>query len=282
MPRTDIDYSKTSFYRIVCRDLNVKACYVGHTTDFRRRKSEHKRKSKERILNGPNSMMYYFVGRNGGWDNFEMVLIKTQACEGSLDAHRIRLEYMNEFKAELHGPMRPIPVFEYEESAISTIPEQQPSKQTAPPKKVKKEKKTEAVEIVAVSTRVDEPRQSRALSTRVDELPKQPKPTKPSEPPTVLAALIEGRPDMTEVPLERRPPGWEKHAYLCVLCNCYVHKYHELRHYGTPKHKKALAARDNLIENLENADTNPPDTENKIEEPRQSRALSKQVDEPHT
>ena len=247
MPRTDIDYSKTSFYRIVCRDLNIKDCYVGYTTDFRRRKSEHKRKSKLSILNGPDSMMYYFVGRNGGWDNFDMVLIKHQACEGSLDAHRIRLEYMEEFNAGLHGPMRPLPDVKQEDPATSTIPEQQPSKQTAPPKKVKKGEQTEAVESVVVSTRVDEPRQSLALSTKVDELPKQPKPTKPSKSPNVLAALIEGRPDMTEIPLERRQPGWENHAYLCVICNCYVHKSHVLRHYGTPKHKKALAARDNLI-----------------------------------
>ena len=32
MPRKEIDYTKTNFYKIVCKDLSVKDCYVGHTT----------------------------------------------------------------------------------------------------------------------------------------------------------------------------------------------------------------------------------------------------------
>jgi predicted GIY-YIG superfamily endonuclease len=42
MPRTPINYENTIFYKIVCKDLNLNYCYVGHTTDFRRRKTEHK------------------------------------------------------------------------------------------------------------------------------------------------------------------------------------------------------------------------------------------------
>ena len=41
MPRTPISYANTHVYKIVCRDLNSKYCCVGHTTDFKRRKSEH-------------------------------------------------------------------------------------------------------------------------------------------------------------------------------------------------------------------------------------------------
>lgn len=42
MPRKIIDYSKTIMYKFVCNDLSTTDCYVGHTTDFRKRKSEHK------------------------------------------------------------------------------------------------------------------------------------------------------------------------------------------------------------------------------------------------
>ena len=32
MPRIAMDYNKTIMYRIVCNDLEIKDCYVGHTT----------------------------------------------------------------------------------------------------------------------------------------------------------------------------------------------------------------------------------------------------------
>ena len=42
MPLIPIDYSKTIIYKIVCNDLNICVVYVGSTTDFIRRKNEHK------------------------------------------------------------------------------------------------------------------------------------------------------------------------------------------------------------------------------------------------
>ncbi len=42
MPKTKIDYSKTIIYRIVCKDLSITECYVGHTTNFTKRKCQHK------------------------------------------------------------------------------------------------------------------------------------------------------------------------------------------------------------------------------------------------
>ena len=42
MPRKVVDYSKTVIYKIVCKDLNITELYVVHTTDFTRRKCEHK------------------------------------------------------------------------------------------------------------------------------------------------------------------------------------------------------------------------------------------------
>ena len=42
MPKHNTDFSKTKIYKIVCKDLNVPDVYVGHTTDFTRRKCKHK------------------------------------------------------------------------------------------------------------------------------------------------------------------------------------------------------------------------------------------------
>ena len=37
-----INYENTHFYKLCCKDLNIKECYIGHTTDFIRRKAGHK------------------------------------------------------------------------------------------------------------------------------------------------------------------------------------------------------------------------------------------------
>jgi len=42
MPKKEIDYSNTIIYKIVCRDLNIKECYVGHTTNFTKQKTNIK------------------------------------------------------------------------------------------------------------------------------------------------------------------------------------------------------------------------------------------------
>jgi len=42
MPKVPTDYSKTIIYKIVCNDLNVNECYIGHTTNFIKRKGQHK------------------------------------------------------------------------------------------------------------------------------------------------------------------------------------------------------------------------------------------------
>jgi hypothetical protein len=42
MPRLPIDYANTIIYKIVCNDLNITECYVGHTIDFVRRKKSNK------------------------------------------------------------------------------------------------------------------------------------------------------------------------------------------------------------------------------------------------
>ena len=42
MPKTILDYGKTIIYKIVCKELTIKDCYVGHTTDMTKRKHAHK------------------------------------------------------------------------------------------------------------------------------------------------------------------------------------------------------------------------------------------------
>ena len=70
MPRTQIDYSKTVIYKIVCNDLKIKDIYVGCTTDFKRQKSDHKSWSKY-----PLKGLYECIYKNGSWTNWSMLEI---------------------------------------------------------------------------------------------------------------------------------------------------------------------------------------------------------------
>ena len=42
MPKETIDYSNTIIYKIYCKDSSIYDFYVGHTTNFIKRKSLHK------------------------------------------------------------------------------------------------------------------------------------------------------------------------------------------------------------------------------------------------
>ena len=106
MPRANINYTQTNSHKVVCKDLNIKHCYVGYTTDFKRRANEHSRKSQGTILTGPNAMLYDFVKNNGKWSNFDMILIETRQCDGALDARRIRWDFIVALGATLNGPIR--------------------------------------------------------------------------------------------------------------------------------------------------------------------------------
>tara|TARA_R100000935_G_scaffold15264_1_gene30352 strand:+ start:42 stop:449 length:408 start_codon:yes stop_codon:yes gene_type:complete len=66
------DYSNACVYKIVCKDTHVKEIYIGSTTRFNKRRTEHKSRYKKNT----SFKVYEFIRNNGGWDNWEMVKIK--------------------------------------------------------------------------------------------------------------------------------------------------------------------------------------------------------------
>ena len=114
MPRQNIDYSKTIIYKIVCKDVNITYLYVGSTTDFIRRKSEHKNCTVKNTKKS-NLYVYEFINENGGWDNWEMIEIEKYDATDKLDAlkrERYRLEELYkanpEYQKEYHKEYRKV------------------------------------------------------------------------------------------------------------------------------------------------------------------------------
>ena len=102
MPRQPIDYTNTHFYKICCNNLNITDIYVGHTTDFRRRKSQHKMRCCNENSKQYNLQVYRFIRDHGNWDNWSMILIETRQCADSLEATKIEREFMEQLHATLN------------------------------------------------------------------------------------------------------------------------------------------------------------------------------------
>ena len=102
MPRRQMDYSTTHFYKIVCRDLDVKDMYVGHTTDFKTRKGCHKRVCNNSNDKQHNRSLYNCIREYGGWENWDMVLIETKALNNSLEARKREREHIEDLKPSLN------------------------------------------------------------------------------------------------------------------------------------------------------------------------------------
>ena len=76
MPKTPVNYDNVHFYKLVCKDLNVTECYIGHSTAIRNRKNQ----AKITCTNPENAKhcypVYKHITENGGWENWDMILIE--------------------------------------------------------------------------------------------------------------------------------------------------------------------------------------------------------------
>ena len=103
MPKLPIDYSNTTIYKLVKNDDYDNAnIYIGSTTDFIRRKNNHKNccNSEKRI--GYNDKKYQYIRDNGGWDNWNMIEVEKYNCNDGNEA-RAREEYWRcHFNAQLN------------------------------------------------------------------------------------------------------------------------------------------------------------------------------------
>jgi hypothetical protein len=97
------EYSKCVIYKLCCKDLNIKEIYVGSTCNFTRRKSQHKHICCNENAIQHNFKVYKFIRDNGGWDNWDMILIEEFACENKLQKLQRERHWYEELKSTLNG-----------------------------------------------------------------------------------------------------------------------------------------------------------------------------------
>jgi len=103
MPKVDIDYSNTIFYKIFCKDSTIKDLYVGLTTNFVQRKHAHKQSCKNEKALNHNCKLYSAIRNAGGWDNWQMEIIAFHNCADSYDARKKEQCYFEMLGATLNS-----------------------------------------------------------------------------------------------------------------------------------------------------------------------------------
>ena len=75
------DYAKTQIYKIVSKDSNITNFYIGSTTNWTKRKQNHKVSCNNENDKKYNLQIYQIIRSNGGFENFNMILVEDYPCE---------------------------------------------------------------------------------------------------------------------------------------------------------------------------------------------------------
>ena len=118
MPAVPIDYSKGFIYVIRCKDENITYEYVGSTCNFKGRKQDHKKicNGDEKSYKDWNLKIYRTIRENGGWDNWDMIMIEEYPCENKRQLEKREEELRVERISVLNmkKAFQPLSVYEYQ------------------------------------------------------------------------------------------------------------------------------------------------------------------------
>jgi hypothetical protein len=103
MPKQPINYHKTIIYRIVCKNPEIKDCYVGSTTDFKSRKQHHKNTCNCATTKGYNFNVYTFIREHNGWDNWNMLEIEKYKATDQPDQAKRERYWLEFYSATLNS-----------------------------------------------------------------------------------------------------------------------------------------------------------------------------------
>ncbi|MGI9555800.1 MAG: GIY-YIG nuclease family protein [Cyanophyceae cyanobacterium] len=96
------DYSKCVIYKICCKDTSIEDFYIGSTCNFTRRKYQHKSICHNPNATNYNLKIYQFIRDQGGFQNWDMVMIHQEAVENKLQKERLERYIIEDLKPSLN------------------------------------------------------------------------------------------------------------------------------------------------------------------------------------
>lgn len=103
MPKVPKNFENSVIYSLVCKDITVKDCYVGSTTNFTARKYGHRDCCKNESKKEYNYYVYQFIRDNGGWDNWDMVELEKYPCSDFNEMFKRERYWMETLGATLNS-----------------------------------------------------------------------------------------------------------------------------------------------------------------------------------
>ena len=97
------NYQNAMIYKLCCNDLNITDIYIGSTVCFRKRKWQHKHSCNNINDKNYNLKLYKFIRDNGGFENWDMVLVANTPCNSKLQLSKHERHYYEKLNATLNS-----------------------------------------------------------------------------------------------------------------------------------------------------------------------------------
>ena len=95
------DFSRTEIYKLQCKDKNILETYIGYMTN-RNREACHKSSCNKETSPDYNDYKYKFIRENGGWDNWELIIIEKYPCNNLIEAREREQYYISKNENSLN------------------------------------------------------------------------------------------------------------------------------------------------------------------------------------
>ena len=96
------DYNNTVIYKICCNNPDITEVYVGFTTNFLNRRNKHKSNCNNENGERYNLKVYKFIRENGGWENWNMLIVEKYPCNNGIEAQSRERFYYEKLNSKLN------------------------------------------------------------------------------------------------------------------------------------------------------------------------------------
>ena len=101
MPKNP-DYSKSLIYKLCSKNPEITEIYIGSTTNKRNRKNCHRTDCNNSNAKGYNRYVYQFIRDNGGFENWDLVMIEDFQCNSKNELECRERYWIETLKPELN------------------------------------------------------------------------------------------------------------------------------------------------------------------------------------
>lgn len=89
-----VNYNQCYIYKISSKNENITQCYIGSTTNIKKRFSTHKNSTNNENNRNYNMGLYKFIRDNGGFDEFKFEILEELSCNNKQELHTIEKNYI--------------------------------------------------------------------------------------------------------------------------------------------------------------------------------------------